>query len=80
MYRLKAFQNRYRHSYGLNKANEGTNNKGLNKFNSISNSLFGDNKFSQHGSKPLQFVCMNCGKEHSMRSCPLCGSKTVRLG
>ena len=81
MYRLKSIQNKNYHSYGLNKANKGTNNKGSNKFfKSISNSLFGDNKFSQYNSEPLQFICMNCGKEHSKRSCPICGSKTVRLG
>ncbi len=81
MYRLKSIQNKSYHPDELNKTYKDTKNKGSNKFfKSLSDSLFGDNKFSQYGSKPLKFICMNCGEEHSDRACPICGSTAVRLG
>ena len=27
---------------------------------------------------PIKFLCMNCGKEHKERTCPMCGSTAVR--
>ncbi len=65
-----------------NKENKNkTTKKRPNKFlNSISNILFNDNLYSQFGPQPLKFVCMNCGKEHNERTCPVCGSNAVRLG
>lgn len=81
-YRIKSIQKRFHHpADDLNKTNKETKNKGSNKFsNSISNALFGNNQFSQFGPQPLKFICMSCGKEHSERTCPVCGSTAVRLG
>lgn len=80
-YRLKSIQKRFYSPTDLNKTDKGTKNKHSNRFsNSISNALFGSDQFSQFGPQPLRFVCMNCGKEHSERVCPVCGSTAVRLG
>jgi hypothetical protein len=80
-YRLKSIQNRLYLPSDMTKTGKEPKNKDQNKFlNSLSNSLFGDSNFSQFASPPLKFVCMNCGKEHSERICPVCGSTAVRLG
>jgi hypothetical protein len=81
-YRIKSIEKRYYYPNILDKGdNKIKNKRSSNKFfNSISNILFGDNLYSQFESQPLKFICMNCGKEHSGRSCPLCGSTAVRLG
>jgi hypothetical protein len=81
-YRIKSIQKRYYYPTTMDKGDNNKKNKRhSNKFfNSISNSLFGDNLYSQFESQPLKFICMNCGKEHSGRSCPICGSTAVRLG
>jgi hypothetical protein len=80
-YRIKSIEKRYYYPSTLDKGDNKTKNKRSYKFfKSISNTLFGDNLYSQFESQPLKFICMNCGKEHSGRSCPLCGSSAVRLG
>ena len=80
-YRIKSIRKRFYHTTNFNQTEKITKNKGSNKFsNSISNTLFGGNQFPQIGSQPLKFICMNCGKEHSDRACPICGSTAVRLG
>ncbi|HXS59779.1 MAG TPA: hypothetical protein VN703_03090 [Candidatus Sulfopaludibacter sp.] len=78
-YRIKSIQKRFYHATDMNKTNKET--KSPNKFSdSISNKLFGGNQFPQFGHQPLKFICTNCGKEHSDRACPVCGSTAVRLG
>ena len=82
-HRIRSLQKRYYYSEtNSDKGNNKTKGKRYpNKFfNSLSNTLFGDNLYSQIGSQPLKFVCMNCGKEHNDRACPSCGSTAVRLG
>jgi hypothetical protein len=81
-YRMESIQKRLFSHTDLNKEdNNKTKKKGPNKFfNSISNILFNDNLYSQFGPQPLKFICMNCGKEHNERACPVCGSTAVRLG
>ena len=82
-YRIKSIQKRdYYYPTTLDKGDNKTKSKRhSNKFfNSVSNTLFGDNLYSQFESQPLKFICMNCRKEHSDRSCPVCGSTAVRLG
>lgn len=80
-YRIRSIQNRSYHTADLNRTDKESKDKDPNKFfNSLSNTLFGDNKFSQYGPQPIKFICMNCGKEHSDRACPVCGSTAVRLG
>jgi hypothetical protein len=82
-YRMKSIQKRYYYSkIGSDKGNDKTKNKGYSSkfFNSLSNTLFGDNHFSWNDSQSLKLICMNCGKEHKDRACPSCGSTAVRLG
>jgi len=82
-HRLKSIQKKHYYSEtNSDKGNNKSKDKGYSNrfFNSISNTLFGDNQFSPSGSNPLKFICMNCGKEHKDRACPSCGSTAVRLG
>jgi len=80
-YRIKPIRKRFYHTTNFNQTDKNTKNKGSNKFsNSISNTLFGGNQFPQIGSQLLKIIYMNCGKEHSDRACPVCGSTAVRLG
>ena len=83
-HRIKSIQKRYYYPETNNSDkgnNKTTGKKYSNKFfNSLSNTLFGDNQFLSNDSPPLKFVCMNCGKEHKDRVCPFCGSTAVRLG
>ena len=80
-YRIKLIQNNSYHPDEFNKTNRDKENKKQNKFfKSLPNSLFGDKRSSQNSPQPLKFICMNCGKVHSDRSCPVCGSTAVKLG
>ena len=81
-YRMESIQKRFYISVGLNKnIKNKTKKKSPNKFlNSISNILFNDHLYSQFGPRPLKLICMTCGKEHNQRTCPKCGSNSVRLG
>lgn len=67
--------------YGYNNDNAKTNKNGGLKgfFNSISASLYAD-PYNAFGYQPLKFYCMDCGKEHEERKCPVCGSMAVRVG
>jgi hypothetical protein len=79
-YRFKSIRKRFYRAPDINQTNKETKNKDPNKFfNSLSNTLFGSNQSPQFGPQPLKFICMNCGKEHSDRTCPVCGSTAVRL-
>jgi hypothetical protein len=44
--------------------------------------LFGSFPSSMTGKqpRPLNYYCMNCGKEHNEIACPNCGSKMKRVG
>src|SRR5919107_4779862 len=76
-HRIKSIQKRYSYpETNSDKGNNNTKDKGYSNkfFNSLSNTLFGDNQFSPNGFQFLKFICMNCGKEHKDRACPSCGS------
>jgi hypothetical protein len=79
--RFKSIRKRFYHTIDSNQTDKETKNKGSNKFfRPFYNILFGGNQFPQFGPQPLKFICMNCGKEHSNRKCPVCGSTAVKLG
>jgi hypothetical protein len=77
-YRLKRMQDNYKSSI-YEHSTKNAKNKGFRGFiESITDTLF-SNPYDLLQSKPLRFVCMNCGKQHKERRCPRCGSGAVRV-
>ncbi len=76
---MRSFEKRY---YSSTKPiNENNKVKGQpdKAFNTIFNTPY-RNPYTDLGEQKLRTLCMNCGKEHRKRVCPVCGSMAVRLG